>query len=160
MRIAVYPGSFDPITNGHLDIIKRGSKSFDKVIVAVLINIDKKGLFDIEERVELIKKVVANMPNVEVLSFSGLLVDFLKIHNASVILKGLRAVSDFEYELQMALMNKKLDPEVETMFMMTSDEYCYLSSSSVKQVAKFGGCIEGLVPDIIIKDVINKFNIK
>ena len=160
MRIAVYPGSFDPITNGHLDIIKRGSKSFDKVIVAVLINIDKKGLFDVEERVELIKKVVKDIPNVEVLSFNGLLVDFVKIHNATVILKGLRAVSDFEYELQMALMNKKLDPEIETMFMMTSDEYCYLSSSSVKQVAKFGGCIEGLVPDEIISDVFLKLNNK
>ncbi len=158
MRVAVYPGSFDPITNGHLDIIKRGSKAFDKVIVAVLINIDKKGLFDIEERVELIKKATSNIENVEVISFSGLLVDFVKKHEGLVILKGLRAVSDFEYELQMALMNKKLEPQIETMFMMTSDEYCYLSSSSVKQVAKFGGRIEGLVPDVIIEDVYNKLN--
>lgn len=158
MRVAVYPGSFDPITNGHLDIIKRGAKSFDKVIVAVLINIDKKGLFDVEERVELIKKVVKDIKNVEVLSFNGLLVDFVKMNDATVILKGLRAVSDFEYELQMALMNKKLDPQIETLFMMTSNEYCYLSSSSVKQVAKFGGCIEGLVPSEIIKDVYIKLN--
>lgn len=158
MRIAVYPGSFDPITNGHLDIIRRGAKSFDKIIVAVLINIDKKCLFNVEERVELIKRVVKDMPNVEVISFNGLLVDFVKIHKATVILKGLRAVSDFEYELQMALMNKKLDSEIETLFMMTSNEYCYLSSSSVKQVAKFNGCIEGLVPNEIIKDVYYKLN--
>lgn len=160
MRVAVYPGSFDPVTNGHLDIIKRGARAFDKVIVAVLINIEKKGLFDVEERVSLIRRVVKDIPNVEVVSFNGLLVDFAKIHDSRVILKGLRAVSDFEYELQMALMNKKLDPHIETMFMMTSAEYCYLSSSSVKQVAKFGGCIKGLIPDEIINDVQNKFDNK
>ena len=113
MRVAIYPGSFDPITNGHLDIIQRGCNIFDKVIVAVLINIDKKGLFTIGERVELIKKATAHLENVEVVSFNGLLVDLAKEYNARVILKGLRAVSDFEYELQMALMNSKLDPDIE-----------------------------------------------
>ncbi|MGG7176028.1 pantetheine-phosphate adenylyltransferase [Clostridium paraputrificum] len=156
MRIAVYPGSFDPITNGHLDIISRGSKVFDKLIVGVLVNVDKKGLFDIEERVELIERVTKDLPNVEVVSFNGLLIDFMKHYDANVILKGLRAFSDFEYEFQMALMNNKLDPDVETLFMMTSAQYSYLSSSAVKQVAKFGGCIEGLVPDAVISDVIDR----
>lgn len=150
MKVAIYPGSFDPITNGHLDIIQRGCKTFDKVIVAVLINIDKKGLFHIDERVELIKKATAHLKNVEVISFNGLLVDLAKQYNANVILKGLRAVSDFEYELQMALMNSKLDPNIETLFMMTSIQYSYLSSSSVKQVGKFGGDISGLVPGEIL----------
>ncbi|WP_315077107.1 pantetheine-phosphate adenylyltransferase [uncultured Clostridium sp.] len=159
MKVAVYPGSFDPITNGHLDIIERGSKVFDKLIIGVLVNVDKKGLFEIEERVELIKKVTRHIKNVEVLSFNGLLIDFLKANNAKIILKGLRAVSDFEYEFKMALMNNKLDPDIETVFMMTSAQYSYLSSSSVKQVAKFGGCIEGLVPKEIISDVIRRSKI-
>lgn len=156
MRVAIYPGSFDPITNGHLDIITRGSKIFDKLIVGVLVNIDKVGLFSIEERVELIKRVTSHLENVEVVSFNGLLVDLAKKNNAKVILKGLRAVSDFEYEFQMALMNSKLDSEVETLFMTTSAVNSFLSSSSVKQVAKFGGDIKGLVPDEIIDDVIKK----
>ncbi|AOR23241.1 pantetheine-phosphate adenylyltransferase [Clostridium taeniosporum] len=159
MKVAVYPGSFDPITNGHLDMIERGAKVFDKLIIGVLVNVDKKGLFEIEERVELIKKVTKHIKNVEVRSFNGLLIDFLKENNANVILKGLRAVSDFEYEFKMALMNNKLDPDVETVFMMTSTQYSYLSSSSVKQVAKFGGCIEGLVPKEIIWDVIKRSKI-
>ena len=156
MRVAIYPGSFDPVTNGHLDIIKRGSKVFDKLIVGVLVNIDKVGLFSIEERVELIKRVTKHLENVEVVSFNGLLVDLAKRNNARVILKGLRAVSDFEYEFQMALMNSQLDAEVETLFMTTSAANSFLSSSSVKQVAKFGGDIKGLVPDEIIDDVIKK----
>ncbi|CAM2077271.1 MAG: pantetheine-phosphate adenylyltransferase [Clostridium sp.] len=156
MRVAIYPGSFDPVTNGHLDIITRGSKVFDKLIVGVLVNIDKVGLFSIEERVELIKRVTSHLENVEVVSFNGLLVDLAKKNNARVILKGLRAVSDFEYEFQMALMNSQLDAEVETLFMTTSAANSFLSSSSVKQVAKFGGDIKGLVPDEIIDDVIKK----
>ena len=156
MRVAIYPGSFDPITNGHLDIITRGSKIFDKLIVGVLVNIDKVGLFSIEERVELIKRVTSHLDNVEVVSFNGLLVELAKKNNAKVILKGLRAVSDFEYEFQMALMNSQLDSEVETLFMTTAATNSFLSSSSVKQVAKFGGDIKGLVPDGIIDDVIKK----
>lgn len=160
MRVAVYPGSFDPITNGHEDVIRRAASVFDELIVAVLINPDKKGLFTIEERVELIKKVVAPYKNVTVESFSGLLTTFMKERNSKVIIKGLRAVSDFEYEFQMALMNNKLDSSIETLFMMTSAQYSYLSSSSVKQVASFGGCIKGLVPDVIIDDVISKIRAK
>ena len=156
MRVAIYPGSFDPVTNGHLDIITRGSKVFDKLIVGVLVNIDKVGLFSIEERVELIKRVTKHLDNVEVVSFNGLLVDLAKRNNARVILKGLRAVSDFEYEFQMALMNSQLDSDVETLFMTTSAANSFLSSSSVKQVAKFGGKINGLVPDEIVDDVIRK----
>ncbi len=156
MRTAIYPGSFDPITNGHLDIITRGAKAFDEVIVVVLVNPDKKGMFSIEERVELIKRVVKGLNNVKVKSYNGLLVDFMKNQNVQIIIKGLRAISDFEYEFQMALMNNKLDPNVETFFMMTRAEYSYLSSSAVKQVAILGGCIKGLVPEKIIKDVIKR----
>ena len=158
MNIAIYPGSFDPITNGHLDIITRGAKIYDKLIVAVLVNVDKNCLFSIEERVELIKRVTKDIKNVEVLSFDGLLVDFAKLHNSKVILKGLRTMSDFEYEFQMALMNSKLDSEIETVFMMTSSAYSYVSSSSVKQVAKFGGNINGLVPNELISEIKEKFN--
>ena len=158
MKVAIYPGSFDPVTNGHLDIITRGSKIFDKVIIGVLVNIDKKGLFEIDERVELIKRVTRHLDNVEVVSFNGLLVELAKKYDSKVILKGLRAVSDFEYEFQMALMNSQLDSNIETLFMTTSATYSYLSSSSVKQVAKFGGDITGLVPEEIKNDIIERIN--
>ncbi|MBB6217825.1 pantetheine-phosphate adenylyltransferase [Anaerosolibacter carboniphilus] len=151
MRIAVYPGSFDPVTNGHLDIIKRSSKLFDKVIVAVLHNANKTPLFTVEEKMDLLFQVTKDIQNVEIDSFSGLLADYVTKNNISSIVKGLRAVSDFEYELQMALMNRKLNPDVETIFMMTSGEYSYLSSSLVKEVFRFNGCIKGLVPDEVIE---------
>lgn len=158
-RIAVYPGSFDPITNGHLDIIKRSSKVFDKVIVGILENPEKKNpLFDIDERLKLIKKVTLNMPNVEVESFKGLLINYMNKKNAKVIIKGLRTMSDFEYEFQMSLMNNKLDSNIETLFMMTNSKYSYVSSSSVKQVAIYGGCIKELVPDEIIPDIVSKIS--
>ncbi len=160
MKKAICPGSFDPITNGHLDIIERASRVFDELIVGVLVNPEKKGLFTVDERVEQIKNVVKDLPNVKVKKFSGLLVDLMNKEGAGVIVKGLRAVSDFEYEFQMAAMNNKLDPSKETVFMMTKAEYCYLSSSSVKQVAMFGGCIKGLVPEEIIPDIMRKINSK
>lgn len=159
MRIAVYPGSFDPITNGHLDIINRGAKVFDKVIVAVLVNMDKKYLFETDKRVDLIKKVTRDMENVEVRSFDGLLVNFLKEYNTNIILKGLRTTFDFEYELQMAFMNRELDSNIETVCMMSSSKNLHISSSCVKQVAKFGGNIEGLVPSEIVSDIMSRINI-
>ncbi|MBU5482741.1 pantetheine-phosphate adenylyltransferase [Clostridium sp. MSJ-11] len=157
MNIAIYPGSFDPITNGHLNIIERAATIFDEVTVGVLVNPDKKGLFSIEERVKLIERAIKHIPNVKVKSFSGLLVDYMNENDIKVIIKGLRAISDFEYEFQMSLMNKKLSPDIETLFMMTCTQYSYLSSSSVKQVAAFGGCIKDLVPDEIIEDIMLKF---
>ena len=147
MKIAVYPGSFDPCTNGHLDIIARASKLFDKVIVAVLENSNKSPLFSAQERVSMINKVTKNFENVGVTSFSGLLVDFIRENNADVVIKGLRAVSDFEYEFQMALTNKKLSDSFETLFLPTSAEYMFLSSSVVKEIAKYEGELLGLVPE-------------
>lgn len=157
MKICVYPGSFDPITNGHLDIIDRATKLCDKLIVAVLINNSKKPAFSLEERVELLRCALKDKPEIEIESFSGLLVDFMKKKKATAIIKGLRAVSDFEYELQMALLNKNLDPEIETLFMMTNINYSYLSSSAVKELAKNGGNIDGLVPDCIKETILTKF---
>ena len=158
MRIAVYPGSFDPITNGHLDIIERASKVYDKVIVGVLNNINKSPCFSVEERLGFINEVTVNLPNVEVASFKGLLVDFAREQGAAVIIKGLRTVADFEYEFQMALLNKALNPEYETMFMMTETKYAYISSSMVKEVAKYKGELKGLVPVEIIGRIKEKFN--
>lgn len=159
MKIAIYPGSFDPITNGHLDVICRAAKIFDKVIVGVLINPDKKGLFKVDERVELIKRVVNNLDNIEVKSFQGLLVDFMRKEECKTLIKGLRGVNDFDYEFQMALLNKKLDKDIETLFMMTNSDYACVSSSAIKQIGKFGGSVQGLIPDEIIKDFNYKLNV-
>ena len=157
MRIAVYPGSFDPKTNGHLDIIERASKIFDKVVVGVLNNKNKKPKFSSDERVMLIKKVTKHLDNVETASFDGLLVDFAKEHSASVIIKGLRTVNDFEYEFQMALLNKTLDNDCETMFMMTNSKYSYISSSMVNELAGYKGDLAGLVPSDIIHYIKDKY---
>lgn len=157
MRVAVYPGSFDPITNGHLDIICRASHIYDKIIVGVLNNPGKKSpMFSVEERIEMIRGVTSDIPNVETDSFNGLLVDFAKAKGAEVILKGLRTVADFEYEFQMALLNKALNPEYETVFLMTDTKYSYISSSMVKELAGFKGDLKGLVPDMIIEKIKNK----
>lgn len=155
-RTAVIPGSFDPVTNGHIDIIERSSNIFDRVIVAVLENPSKTPLFSVEERVEMLKEVTSHLPNVEIGSFKGLLANYMNAKNAKVIVKGLRAVSDFEYEFQMALINNKLNPEIETLFMMTNNKYSYLSSSAVKQIASFGGCIKDLVPDCLVTRILMK----
>ncbi|MDY3031150.1 MAG: pantetheine-phosphate adenylyltransferase [Clostridia bacterium] len=159
MRIAVYPGSFDPITNGHLDIIQRASRLYDKVIVGVLKNGGKNPVFTNEERVDMIREVTEEIGNVEVAGFTGLLVDFAKEQNATVIIKGLRTVADFEYEFQMALLNKALNPEYETMFMMTDSKYSYISSSMVKELAGFKGDLTGLVPGRIMGKIQEKYNI-
>ena len=150
MRRAVCPGSFDPVTNGHLDIVGRAAAIYDEVVVAVLVNDNKRGLFDIPERMELLREVVAPWPNVVVDSFHGLLVDFCRDRQIPVIVKGLRAVSDFDYELQMAQMNHRL-AGVETLFMTTNPLYSFLSSSLVKEVAKYGGDVSGLVPDAVVR---------
>lgn len=157
MNIAVYPGSFDPVTNGHLDIISRGAMVFEKVIVAVLHNSSKKPLFTVEERVQLIKESTAHLKNVEVDSFHGLLIDYMNERQAQIIIRGLRAVSDFEYEMQVAAINQKLNPKVETFFMKTSNEYSYVSSSIVKEAASYGGDIGDLVPDVVEKALREKY---
>lgn len=155
-RIAVYPGSFDPVTNGHLDIIRRSARTFDKVYVAVLVNSSKKPMFTTEQRMDWIKRATEGLDNVEVDTFSGLLVDYMKDKDARFIIKGLRALSDFEYEFQMALMNHKLSKEIETLFMMTSAKYQYLSSSIVKEIARHGASLDGLVPDILRDEILLK----
>ncbi|MGA9172398.1 MAG: pantetheine-phosphate adenylyltransferase [Thermoactinomyces sp.] len=159
MKVAVYPGSFDPITYGHLDIIKRGAKVFDKIIVAVLTNSSKNPLFTVEERKQLIREATKHMPVVEVDSFGGLLVDYLHKRQAKVILRGLRAISDFEYELQIASTNRKLDEEVETFFLMTSNEYSFISSAMVKEVARYGADVKDLVPIHVAKALREKFEV-
>ncbi len=153
MKIAICPGSFDPVTVGHLDIIQRATLLFDEVIVLVVINPDKTPSFTADERIEMIRKATKDMKNVKVDSFGGLLADYAKEKNACAIVKGLRAVSDFEYEFQMALTNRKLNPSMQTVFLNTSAEYMYLSSSMVKQIARFGGDIASFVPDEILNDV-------
>ena len=150
-RKAIYPGSFDPVTNGHLDIIERAANLFDEVIVAVTVNIGKAPLFTIEERLEMLREACRHLPNVTLDRFDGLLVRYAKSRNANIIIKGLRALSDFEFEFEMALMNKRLNGGIETIFMMTNAEYSYLSSSIIKEVANFGGSVEGLVPKVVEK---------
>ena len=154
--IAIYPGSFDPVTNGHLDIIERCSKKFDKVIVAILNNTSKKNMFSIEERLDLLREVVKDYKNVEIDTFSGLLIDYVKEKNVDIIIRGLRAVSDYEYEMQMALTNKSLYNDAETMFLISSTQYSFLSSSIVKEVAMFNGDITSLVPKIVKKSMEEK----
>jgi pantetheine-phosphate adenylyltransferase len=149
MKSAVYPGSFDPVTNGHVDIIERGTHLFDKIIVAILVNVEKSPLFTVEERVEIMRDVFKGRPNVEVDTFDGLLVDYIAKRNADVIVRGLRAVSDFESEFQMALMNRRLSPHIETVFMMPAEQYTYISSRLIKEVFSLGGQVHGLVPEIV-----------
>ena len=157
MSIAVYPGSFDPITNGHIDLIERATRIFDKLIVAVAENPGKLPLFTIEERVEMVKKTTEQFENVIVDKISGLTVDYVRQHGASVIVRGLRAISDFEYELQMALMNRKLNSQIETIFLMPNLQYSYVKSSHIKEIAKLGACLDGLTPDLVIEMLREKF---
>ncbi len=154
---AVYPGSFDPITNGHVDIIQRSCNLFNKVIVAVAINSEKAGLFTPEERVEIIKETFKGNPKIEVVHFKGLLINYVRDNNIKVIIRGLRAVSDFEYEFQMALMNKKLWKDVETVFMMSSENNMYVSSRIVKEIFSLGGCVKDLVPENVRTKLEKKF---
>ncbi|HDU7438159.1 pantetheine-phosphate adenylyltransferase [Listeria monocytogenes] len=156
-KIAVIPGTFDPITNGHLDIIERAAKSFDVLYVSVLNNSSKKPLFTIEERMEMIRQVTAHLPNVQVESASGLTVDYAATRGATAIVRGLRAVSDFEYEMQIASMNRTLNADIETFFVMTNTKYSFLSSSMVKEVAQYQGDISELVPEIVNEQVQAKF---
>ena len=149
MKLAVYPVSFDPLTNGHVDIIERGTHLFDRIIVAVLVNVEKAPLFTIQERVEIVRDVFKGTPNVEVDTFDGLLVDYVSTRNADVIVRGLRALSDFESEFQMALMNRRLNPDIETVFMMPAEQYTYISSRMIKEVFSLGGQVRGLVPAIV-----------
>jgi pantetheine-phosphate adenylyltransferase len=149
MLRAIYPGSFDPITNGHLDVLSRAARLFDEVIMAVAINQSKQVLFSVEERVELLKASCQHLPNVRVASFNGLLVDFARQSEAKAVIRGLRAVSDFEFEFQMALMNRSLEPELEALFLMPSEEYSYISSRMVKEVARLGGEVSRFVPKCV-----------
>ena len=156
MKTAICPGSFDPVTLGHMDIIRRASKIFDHVIVAVMVNPAKKTAFTLEERIELLKNATAGMEGVEVVGFEGFLADYARMRGACAIVKGLRAVSDFEYEFQMALINQKLNSELETMFLTTQAQNMYLSSSMVKDIASFGGDISSFVPAAILEDISNR----
>jgi pantetheine-phosphate adenylyltransferase len=156
--VAIYPGSFDPVTNGHLDLIERGEKMFDKLIVAVLKNVEKEPLFSVAERVEMLRDVTAKWDTVEVDVFQGLLVDYARKRGAAVILRGIRAVSDYEYELQMALMNRKLEPRLETVFMLPGEPYSYLSAKLVREIAQLGGPLNGFVPAAVEQRLRAKFS--
>ena len=157
---AIYPGSFDPVTNGHLDLIQRGAKIFDRLIVAVLRNFDKQPLFKVNERVDMLREVTKAWPNVEIDVFEGLLMDYARQKNAQVILRGIRAISDYEYELQMALMNRKLEPRIETVFMMPAEAFSYLSSRLVREIAQLGGSVKDLVPPVIEAHLRTKLGVK
>ncbi len=155
--VAVYPGSFDPITNGHIDLIQRGLKIFDRIVVAVATNAFKKSLFTIEERMEMIRISLDDHPKVEIDTFDGLLVEYAKRKQAKVVLRGLRAVTDFEYEFQLAMMNRRLEPEIETVFLMTGLRWVFLSSSILKEAAVHGGNIEGMVPEVVAQRLRRRF---
>lgn len=160
MRLAVYPGSFDPVTNGHIDILERTSCLFDKIIVAVIHNVTKSALFSLDERVELIKESTRHLNNIEVESFSGLLADYLMKKDACAIIRGLRTVTDFDYEMQMALMNRKLMPEVNTIFVMSDTDYLFVSSSGIKEAAMVGGDVGALVPEVVAEGLRQKLRNK
>jgi len=147
--IAIYPGSFDPPTNGHLDLIQRGSKIFEELVVAILRNTEKSPMFSLAERLEMLRELTADLKNVRIDTFGGLMVEYAKSIDAMCVLRGIRAISDYEYELQMALMNRKLEPTLETVFMMPADKYSYVSSRLVREVAQVGGPVKGLVPDVV-----------
>jgi pantetheine-phosphate adenylyltransferase len=157
VRRAIYPGSFDPVTNGHLDVLHRAAKIFDEVIIAIAYNSQKSGLFNPEERLRFITEVIQPLPNVRVTQFHGLLVDYAREQKAGAVIRGLRAISDFEFEFQMALMNRKLDPGVETIFLMPREEYTYLSSRIVREIAALGGAIEAFVPAPVARALREKF---
>jgi pantetheine-phosphate adenylyltransferase len=155
---AIYPGSFDPVTNGHLDLIHRGAKIFDQLIVAILRNPEKDPLFSVPERRDMLEEMTRELSNVKVDVFEGLLVDYARANKAAAVLRGIRAISDYEYELQMAMMNRKLDPGLETIFMMPAEKYSYLSSRLVREVARLGGSVEGLVPPAVADQLRSKIN--
>jgi len=158
MRRAIYPGSFDPVTNGHLDVIERARKLFDEVVVAVAHNDEKQALFSLKDRLDLLRETAGKIDNVRIAEFEGLLVEFARQEKAGAVIRGLRAISDFEFEFQMALMNRKLDAEVETIFLMPKEEYTYLSSRIVKEIARLGGDVSGLVPACVAKALRRKFS--
>jgi pantetheine-phosphate adenylyltransferase len=158
-KVAIYPGSFDPITYGHIDIVERSLEIFDRVIVAIAYNTSKNSLFTVKERMDMVKAIFSHVPNVLVDSFKGLLVDYVGNTNAKVIIRGLRATSDFEYEFHMASMNRSLNPRLDTLFMMTSKDYFFVSSRTIKEVAGLGGAVEGLVPGLVARRLQKKFKL-